>query len=325
MTFHCNTKKNGALDALRVLNDCPLEKAEPFYYKHAFVLLSRAPMPAAKSFLARYSEGLSENKLLPAFMHYERKRAQNKKAIAAAKGNASLNVQNQTTNANSAIQKMDRLKVPNFEIGNSRTFGDGGVEIHIDHTELALSGSFVDDGNASVKYFEGVIAFGSKSRAVFNYLTALYAGMEDEGPLFRFLSTHIPSSSYSTLKGRNISELMLKQAHDERLSPLDKSFALRTILRMGRHYRSAVKLYMGFGMRQQAVELALKVDPALARELARQSEDKDERKRLWLMIARSAAANGTLGDGKDVVARVVSVLKDCGPDVLSIEDVLPFL
>lgn len=80
-------------------------------------------------------------------------------------------------------------------------------------------------------------------------------------------------------------------------------------------------------MRQQAVELALKVDPSLARELARRSEDADETKRLWLMIARNAAADdGTAErDGRDVVARVVAVLKDCGPDVLSIEDVLPFL
>lgn len=78
-------------------------------------------------------------------------------------------------------------------------------------------------------------------------------------------------------------------------------------------------------MRQQAVELALKVDPSLARELARQSNDKDEQKRLWLMIARNSADNSSSRHGKDVVARVVSVLKDCGRDVLSIEDVLPFL
>ena len=78
----------------------------------------------------------------------------------------------------------------------------------------------------------------------------------------------------------SVSNLLLKQASEERQSPLDKGYALRTIMRSGRHFRSAVKLYMGFGMRQQAVELALKVDPALARELARQSDDKDETKRL---------------------------------------------
>jgi hypothetical protein len=86
-----------------------------------------------------------------------------------------------------------------------------------------------------------------------------------------------------------------------------------------------ISYLQGFGMRQQAVELALKVDPSLARELARQSCDKDEKKSLWLMIARSAADNSSSRNGKDVVARVVSVLKECGRDVLSIEDVLPFL
>lgn len=265
-------EKAGALDALRVLNDSAIEKAEPYYYKHATVLLSRAPMAAARSFLSRYSEGLSETKLLPAFMQYERKRSSN-------------------------------------------TFA-----------EEKDDSAFVDDENASIKYLEGVIAQGSRSRAVFNYLTSLYSAMHDEGPLFRFLSTHVPpsASSLSSNSG-GISELMLKQAQEEMSSPLDKSHALRTILRTGRHFRSAVKLYMGFGMRQQAVELALKVDPSLARELARKSDDKDEKKRLWLMIARNAAAQGTSRDGKDIVARVVAVLKDCGPDVLSIEDVLPFL
>ena len=82
---------------------------------------------------------------------------------------------------------------------------------------------------------------------------------------------------------------------------------------------------MGFGMRQQAVELALKVDPSLARELAQESTELEERKRLWLMIARHAASTSTRGGGKDVVSKVVSVLRDCGPDVLSIEDALPFL
>eukprot|EP00986_Skeletonema_menzelii_P002765 scaffold790_cov149-Skeletonema_menzelii.AAC.10 len=264
-------EKAGALDALRVLNDSAIENAEPYYYKHATVLLSRAPMAAAKSFLARYSEGLSETKLLPAFMQYERKR----------------------TKKHLLEEKYDSV--------------------------------FVDDENASIKYLEGVINQGSRSRAVFNYLTSLYAAMNDEGPLFRFLSTHVPPSTSSSSNSGGISELMLKQSQEEMSSPLDKSHALRTILRTGRHFRSAVKLYIGFGMRQQAVELALKVDPSLARELARKSDDKDEKKRLWLMIARNAAAHGTSRDGKDIVARVVAVLKDCGSDILSIEDVLPFL
>lgn len=74
-------------------------------------------------------------------------------------------------------------------------------------------------------------------------------------------------------------------------------------------------------MRQQAVELALKVDPSLARELAQDSVELEERRRLWLMIAKNAASEGVHGGDVDVVSKVVSVLKDCGPDVLSIEDV----
>lgn len=282
-------------------------------------------MPAAKSFLARNLEGLSETKLLPAFMHYERKRAENKKTILAEKVNAKRAAQKITANSKGSARNAEKLKIPQFEIDKSRTFGYDGVEIRIDQAESALPGLLVDDENASVKYFEGVIKLGSKNRAIYNYLTLLYANMDDEGPLFRFLSAHIPQTSVPSRSSTSVRELVLKQARDESSSPLDKSYALRTILRTGRHFRSAVKLYMGFGMRQQAVELALKVDPSLARELARQSSDKDERKRLWLMIARNAAANGTSRDGKDVVARVVLVLKDCGPDVLSIEDVLPFL
>lgn len=271
--------KNGALDTLRVLNDSPLELAEPYYYKYALTLLSRSPMSAAKSFVTRYSEGLSDTKLLPAFMHYEQRR----------KSNASF------------------LKSKDIDLGATSPYP-----------------TLVDDPNASITYLEGVIKLGSKSPAIYNYLTSLYASIEDEGPLFRFLSTHVPpaTSSTSSIDTGGIDELLLKQANDEKKTPLDKSYALRAILRTGRHFRSAVKLYMGYGMRQQAVELALKVDPSLARELARQSDDRDETKRLWLMIARNAAANGSSSqDGKEIVARVVKVLKDCGPDILSIEDV----
>jgi len=230
-------------------------------------------MSAAKSFIGRFTDGLSENKLLPAFMHYEEQR----KSISLSTGDSGTNP------------------------------------------------SFVNDPNASITYFEGVIKLGSSSRAIYNYLTSLYARLEDEGPLFRFLSVSVPAAA-SVPFGQSVSDILLKQAEEERNCPLDRGYALRTILKTGRHFRSAVKLYMGFGMRQQAVELALKVDPSLARDLARQCDDNGETKRLWLMIARNAAGNGTTArDGKDVVSRVVMVLKECGPDILSIEDVLPFL
>jgi len=194
------------------------------------------------------------------------------------------------------------------------------------------TGAFVDDPDVSIKYLEGVINQGCRQSSIFSFLISLYVKLEDEDPLYRFLSVHVPTTT--TFADAAMNALMtcdLSRNHnllvigDEEFSvPLDMSYALRTVLSSGRHFRSAIKLYMGFGMRQQAVELALKVDPSLARELAQESTEMQERKRLWLMIARHAASSGSRG-GKDVVSKVVSVLRDCGPDVLSIEDVLPYL
>ena len=100
--------------------------------------------------------------------------------------------------------------------------------------------------------------------------------MDDEVPLYGFVSKHV--SSTSTVPG-----MQPKQT-----SPLDMNYALSTILQSGRHFRSAIKLYMGFGMRFRAVELAIKVQPEMAKELASESVEREEKKRLWLMIARNA-------------------------------------
>jgi len=194
--------------------------------------------------------------------------------------------------------------------------------------QVSVDRGFVDDSGVSTKYLEGVIKQGCRSSAIYSFLISLYAKLEDEEPLYNFLSVHVPATSAAThaTKGAAMSYASsLRSVQDDLDSPLDMSFALRTVLGTGRHFRSAIKLYMGFGMRQQAVELALKVDPSLARELAQDSVELEERKRLWLMIAKNSASDTSHLGGKDVVSRVVSVLKDCGPDVLSIEDVLPFL
>lgn len=252
---------DGALGAIRILSEAPFEQAEPCYYKFAPLLLARAPMASVKCFLAKYSEGLSPSKLLPALMQYDSRRR---------------------------------------ELLLSKDGANSGAD-------------FVDDSNASVTYLEGVIRLGCRITAVYNYLIRLYAAMEDETPLHRFLSVHMPSN-LGTSGG---------PSRRMRSSPLDMNYALRAILKTGRHFRSAVKLYVALGMRQKAVQLAINVDPSVAREIARQSNDPEEQKRLWLIIARSAAAGGS--DGKDVVASVASVLNECGPDVLSIENVLPFL
>jgi hypothetical protein len=280
---------NGVANALRILNEAPFELAEPLYYKHASSLLQRAPVLAGKSFLSRYTHGLSPTRLLPSIMYYERMRSN--------RANAMKQQQQQQQKSQKIVE----------ESKTSSQFGKDMFGSGVDATILSTTGSFIDDPDTCSRYLEGVIKLGCKSSAISSFLISIYVRLDNEEPLFKFLSTHVSSTE------------------SKKSSSVDMSYALRTILATGRHFRSAIKLYMGFGMRQQAVELALKVDPSLARELAQDSIELEERKRLWLMIAKQSASEGLSAVDSNVVAKVVSVLKDCGPDVLSIEDVLPFL
>ena len=313
-----NFLKSGALDALSILNDAPFELAEPLYYKHASTFLARAPAVAGESFLNRYSQGLSPLRLLPSILYYEQARAERTRVRKAVKSSQSHGSYSAGAEESKTSQDAN--------VGGSKTFSDGFE--HRIGEDMSKSLSFVDNSSVSTKYLEGVIKQGCRSSAVYSCLISLYAKLEDEEPLLEFLTAQVDATSTVTdavKKARLSSEQLRASASNDLQSPLDTSCALRTVLSTGRHFRSAIKLYMGFGMRQQAVELALKVDPTLARELAQDSVELEERKRLWLMIAKNAASDSSIRGGKDVVSRVVSVLKDCGPDVLSIEDVLPFL
>lgn len=309
-------QQTGAQDALRILNVAPFELAEPLYYRHASTLLARAPALAGNSFSTRYAHGLAPTRLLPSIMQYEKQRSERAKRIEESR-----KIAEELTGMGGSGG------VPESKDGE---FVDHDGTCNLDMYGAAVG--FVDDPEVSIKYLESVIQQGCRNSAIFSFLVSLYAKLEDEEPLYRFLSVYVPTATTFADAAMNAlmscdkgnPRQMMNIGDEEFSSPLDMSYALRTVLSSGRHFRSAIKLYMGFGMRQQAVELALKVDPSLARELAQDSTELQERKRLWLMIAKHAASTSTRG-GKDVVSKVVSVLKDCGPDVLSIEDVLPFL
>jgi hypothetical protein len=323
-----SSSRDGVVDALRILNEAPFELAEPLYYKYSPTLLARAPVLAGKSFLSRYTHGLSPTRLLPSIMHYERLRGEKTKAKQVAEAQQGRNPFAVNSSRKSALRS-DSHDGTGKGIEESKTMGNiddvqlfgGDVEVQI-MSGVSQAGSFVDDPNVSTKYLEGVIKLGCRSSAIYSFLVSLYVKLADEEPLFKFLSAHVPAAATVAEASRRAG---FAYADDGLSGPLDMSYALRTILGTGRHFRSAIKLYMGFGMRQQAVELALKVDPSLARELAQDSVEIEERKRLWLMIAKNAASEVVNLGEVDVVSKVVSVLKDCGPDVLSIEDVLPFL
>ncbi|GKY91107.1 hypothetical protein MPSEU_000083500 [Mayamaea pseudoterrestris] len=307
---------HGVYEALQILDDAPFDLAEALYYKYAPIFLARAPSLASESFVRRYSQGLSPSKLLPALIKYEETRiekARVKQVVESAQEGAGTQTQ---------AEKCSSAKIVDVQSNNT----SDGFELRV-HEDVTSVGSFEDAPFAVSGYLEGIIKLGCCSSAVFSYLISLYTKRDDEEPLYEFLSVHVPTTSLENDAAmRAVRAGVLNVSQNVLASPpLDMSFALRTVLKSGRHFRSAILLYKGFGMRQEAVELALKVDPSLARELAQESVELEERRRLWLMIAKSAVADSNSRAGKDVVARVVAVLRDCGPDVLSIEDVLPYM
>lgn len=124
------------------------------------------------------------------------------------------------------------------DVTGSRDMFGGGVEVQI----LAQAGSFVDDPSVSIKYLEGVIKLGCRSSAIYSFLISLYVDMADEEPLYKFLSAQVPSASVAAEASKKAG---LFASSDDGLSgPLDMSYALRTILGTGRHFRSAIKVYM---------------------------------------------------------------------------------
>ena len=110
------------------------------------------------------------------------------------------------------------------------------------------------------------------------------------------------------------------QGEDVGSVPYDAQSALRLCLAADAgQLQACVLLYRIMGLYQPAVEMALKVDAALARQTADMpGEENDElRKKLWLRIARHVVE-----EERDV-QRAMSVLEQC-PKLLKIEDVLPF-
>jgi Pep3/Vps18/deep orange family len=223
--------QDGVVEALRILNEAPFELAESLYYKYASTLLARAPVLGGKSFLSRYTHGLSPTRLLPSFMFYERlrrDRVRAKQVAQAAKGKNPF--------AKEGVEESKTLE--SVDVMGSRDMFGGGVEVQI----LTQAGSFVDDPSVSIKYLEGVIKLGCRSSAIYSFLISLYVEMADEEPLYKFLLTHVPSASLVSDASRKAG---LHSHTDDGLSgPLDMSYALRTILGTGRHFRSAIKLYM---------------------------------------------------------------------------------
>ncbi|CAN6443641.1 unnamed protein product [Victoria cruziana] len=157
-----------------------------------------------------------------------------------------------------------------------------------------------------IKYLEFCVhRLQNEDPAVHNLLLALYAKQDDESALLRFLQCKFG-------KGRTTGPDYY----------YDPKYALRLCLKE-RRMRSCVYIYSMMGMHEEAVALALRVDPELAMaEADKVEDDEDLRKKLWLMVAKHVIEQEK-GSKRENIRKAIAFLKETD-GLLKIEDILPF-
>ncbi|THG19953.1 hypothetical protein TEA_021574 [Camellia sinensis var. sinensis] len=102
----------------------------------------------------------------------------------------------------------------------------------------------------------------------------------------------------------------------------DPKYALRLCLKEKR-MRACVHIYSMMSMHEEAVALALQVDPELAKaEADKVEDDEDLRKKLWLMVAKHVVEQEK-GTKRENIRKAIAFLKETD-GLLKIEDILPF-
>ncbi|CAL9055510.1 unnamed protein product [Musa banksii] len=157
-----------------------------------------------------------------------------------------------------------------------------------------------------IKYLEFCVHnLHNEDPGVHNLLLSLYAKQEDESALVRFLQ-------FKFGRGRpNGPEFFY-----------DPKYALRLCLKE-KKMRACIHIYSMMSMHEEAVALALQVDPELAMaEADKVEDDEDLRKKLWLMIAKHVIEQEK-GVKRENIRRAIAFLKETD-GLLKIEDILPF-
>lgn len=157
-----------------------------------------------------------------------------------------------------------------------------------------------------IKYLEhSVHRLQNEDPGVHNLLLSLYAKQEDESALLRFLQCKFG-------KGQSDGPEIF----------YDPKYALRLCLKE-KKMRACVHIYSMMSMHEEAVALALQVDPELAMaEADKVEDDEDLRKKLWLMVAKHVIEQEK-GTKRENIRKAIAFLKETD-GLLKIEDILPF-
>ncbi|CAI0550110.1 unnamed protein product [Linum tenue] len=157
-----------------------------------------------------------------------------------------------------------------------------------------------------IKYLEFCVhRLHNEDPGIHNLLLSLYAKQEDDSALLRFLQCKFG-------KGRENGPDFF----------YDPKYALRLCLKEKR-MRACVHIYSMMSMHEEAVALALQVDPELAMaEADKVEDDEDLRKKLWLMVAKHVIEQEK-GTKRENIRKAIAFLKETD-GLLKIEDILPF-
>ncbi|XP_028755584.1 vacuolar sorting protein 18 [Neltuma alba] len=157
-----------------------------------------------------------------------------------------------------------------------------------------------------IKYLEYCVhRLHNEDPGIHNLLLSLYAKQEDDSALLRFLQCKFG-------KGQENGPDFF----------YDPKYALRLCLKEKR-MRACVHIYSMMSMHEEAVALALQVDPELAMaEADKVEDDEDLRKKLWLMIAKHVVEQEK-GTKRENIRKAIAFLKETD-GLLKIEDILPF-
>ncbi|XP_052198989.1 vacuolar sorting protein 18 isoform X2 [Diospyros lotus] len=157
-----------------------------------------------------------------------------------------------------------------------------------------------------IKYLEFCVhRLQNEDPGIHNLLLSLYAKQEDDSTLLRFLQCKFGKG------GPSSPEFFY-----------DPKYALRLCLKEKR-MRACVHIYSMMSMHEEAVALALQVDPELAKaEADKVEDDEDLRKKLWLMVAKHVVEQEK-GTKRENIRKAIAFLKETD-GLLKIEDILPF-
>jgi len=154
-----------------------------------------------------------------------------------------------------------------------------------------------------------VIKLKSRDAVLHNYLISLYARHKDEAPLLHFMAQQQARKVASQGGGGSGGVYF------------DYKYALRVCHENGK-MRACVMIYETMQLYEEATRLALDIDLELAKGVVARSAtdgagviDEQQRKRLWILIARHVIQH------EQDIGRVMQILRQCD---VQLEQILPF-